>query len=225
MNNYFIKDFYTVNLTDAGSVVQKYTQVPADTDYQVSVYEYAAKQVRRLAISSVLELGCGSGYKLVKYIFPHCKDITGVDQSHAVEFLKKSHKVGTWLVDNFDNSSLENPRKYDLILAVDVIEHLVYPEKLLDKIKLHSHQGTHIIISTPERDKVRGKDSFGPPENKKHVREWNTDEFKRFIEHAGFKILKHSCVEAKSKSTWQALKDFLKGRDTRTCQFVHVQVA
>jgi hypothetical protein len=37
-----------------------------------------------------------------------------------------------------------------------------------------------LVISTPERDIVRGGNDFGPPENPAHYREWNGTEFMNY---------------------------------------------
>ena len=81
MQNYFIKEGYRSNL-DPGRV-RKYDAAPSD-QYQENVYQYAADLVREHALHSVVDCGCGSGYKLAKYIGPVCSDITGLDQDAVI---------------------------------------------------------------------------------------------------------------------------------------------
>jgi hypothetical protein len=38
-----------------------------------------------------------------------------------------------------------------------------------------------LVISTPERNRMRGEKDFGPPENTAHYREWNEQEFKEYV--------------------------------------------
>jgi hypothetical protein len=45
------------------------------------------------------------------------------------------------------------------------------------------------VLSTPERDLVRGAEDMGPPLNPAHVREWNLAELERLLAWAGIRIL------------------------------------
>lgn len=158
--------------------------------YQHDVYKLARELIIEKKLSCVLDIGCGYGTKLKDLIYPVCNDIVGVDIDHTIRYCKESYSFGTWLVDD-----IENPkgigRVFDLIISSDTIEHIIDPDKLLDYIKLHSNKKTWIIISTPERDIVRGKGSMGPPENIAHVREWNRDEFHNYLVNSGFEINQH----------------------------------
>ncbi len=219
-DNYFIKEGYKINLNDDGSRVMQYTSVPKDTIYQVECYKYAAKLIRENNVKSCLELGSGSGYKLNKYIFPYCKDVYGIDLKHAVEYCSQLYKDMHWVFDDFDAPNPSIDKKFDLIICFDVIEHLIFPENLLNKIKTYSHAGTRILISTPERDLVRGFDHKGPPPNEKHIREWNQEELKEFLESRGFKILHHKILEAKKLSLRLRFGTWRRGINTKTCQMV-----
>jgi hypothetical protein len=55
---------------------------------------------------------------------------------------------------------------------------------------MNARENSIIIISTPERDIVRGKSNMQSP-NKDHVREWNEDEFRQYLENNGFTISDH----------------------------------
>ena len=77
---------------------------------------------------------------------------------------------------------------YDLVICADVIEHLVDPDELLGFIE--RCQPKVIVLSTPDRNKMRPDTRGGPPSNFCHVREWAWDEFFYYIgDH--FKILEH----------------------------------
>lgn len=70
-----------------------------------------------------------------------------------------------------------------------MIEHLVNPLPSLRLIrKLLGEGATAVVFSTPERDLARGKGDNGPPYNSCHVREWNSEEFRAFLEWAGFRF-------------------------------------
>ncbi len=135
---------------------------------QLNVYKYA----RRIAdkdgsIKSVLDWGCGSGFKLVS-LFGHL-DTLGLDVGYRLPVLQSRYPTRQWGVVPV------RPLKADLIICADVIEHMQDPLWLLDDIR--NGEWKHCIISTPERDRCRGKNDMGPPRNRWHAREWNESEF------------------------------------------------
>ena len=149
-------------------------------NYQIPVYTFASKVILEKGLISTLDIGCGRGTKLLKYIYPICNDMEGIDIK----------AFNMWLTDDIEKPTLVPKRKFELIICSDVVEHLVDPDKLFPYIKKFSNPETFIVISTPERDAVRGKGHFGPPPNGSHVREWNKNEFENYIQGKGLKILK-----------------------------------
>lgn len=136
---------------------------------QRNVYEYAVSTA--LGIKSVFDIGCGNGFKLID-LFGHL-DTTGMDVAEQINRCRKRFPERQWV---------EAPQlmSADLILSVDMIEHLDDPVPILNAIRDLNWQ--HFIISTPERDICRGIDSMGPPKNPRHCREWNQKEFVTLIE-------------------------------------------
>ena len=101
-----------------------------------------------------------------------------MEVSPTFEWLQKKYHGRNWLL--FDTVQPESIQT-DLIICADVIEHLSNPDDLLDFISEINFR--QLIISTPERDRVAGKNDFGPPENTAHYREWNAIEFKNYLRH------------------------------------------
>jgi len=165
--------------------------------YQLDVYRYAAEYLTKGDSQSVLDIGCGYGLKLKEFILPLTDNISGIDENHAISFCKKEYEFGTWMTMNIEDSEPADIGKFDLIISADVVEHLVDPDFLLDLIRNASTSKTHIVISTPERDLRRGKDTMGPPENSAHIREWNKEEFAQYITDRGFEILDHAIMNLK----------------------------
>lgn len=216
MQNYFIKEGYRSNL-DPGRV-RKYDAAPSD-QYQENVYQYAADLVREHALHSVVDCGCGSGYKLAKYIGPVCSDITGLDQDAVIRHCLSQYPRFTWLPANFEERRVEVTRKYDLILCVDVIEHLIDPDALLSILKFLAHPESHIVLSTPERDLIHGLGHLGAPANPYHVREWNMGEFRSYLEASGFTVTGHILVDATTQLDWKSrLKRVVWPKRYKTCQ-------
>lgn len=191
--NYFTKKYYQCHKTPVF-----YDDNEEDSlTYQLDVYRYAAEVLQEQSARSVLDIGCGYGLKLKEFILPHTSLITGVDESHAINFCQTEHAFGNWHVINIEGPAPISIGKYDLIISADVIEHLVDPDTLLDMIRECSTPGTKIILSTPERDLRRGKDSMGPPQNPAHIREWNKEEFAEYLISRDLNILAHTIMNLK----------------------------
>ncbi len=191
MNNYYIKNNYKCNLEDKGKNIVYLDNEKDSLIFQYEVYKFAQELIKKYNLKNVLDIGCGVGAKLNKLIYPVCKNIVGIDQKYAIDFCKKKYSFGQWYFDDVENPVLELDKKFELIISSDVIEHLVDPDNLLNYIRKYADKDTFIILSTPERDLVRGKKSYGPPLNISHVREWNMIEFKKYIKSKKFNILNH----------------------------------
>ena len=57
----------------------------------------------------------------------------------------------------------------------------------------------YLVLSTPERNAVRGIKDYGPPENTSHYREWNAGEFMEYVSK-WFNIQEHIISNDKSIS-------------------------
>ena len=207
MGPYCIKTGYKPNLDEMSPCLHYNEKVGSSEIHQVAVYKYVAQLIRSAALRNCLDIGCGYGYKLVKHIYPVCHDITGIDIDHAITFCREHYNCGRWLVDDIELPRFPAKSKYDLIISADVIEHLVKPNNLLDYIKNHASEETYVVISTPERDLVRGVNSFGPPDNPVHVREWNAGEFRSYLESQGFILQSQFLVQQKQISFKEAVRN------------------
>lgn len=143
-------------------------------EWQKEVYELAKKIANINNYDNILDVGCGSGYKLVHMLGRY--NTTGIEVNPTFSWLQKKYPDRNWLL--FDDVSPQSLQT-DLIVCADVIEHLSNPDDLLDFISDINFK--KLVISTPERDAVAGRNDFGPPENTAHFREWNAVEFKNYL--------------------------------------------
>jgi len=166
-----------------------FTDVNNKDEWQKEVYEYAEQIARKNNYKKIIDIGCGSGYKLLKH-FGEGFEITGLEIEDTLEYLKNNYPDHTWL-DSYttDFSSLNA----ELIIISDVIEHVVDPDKLINNLRKIKHSKL-FIISTPDRLILRNRslrNKYGPARNKAHAREWTGDEFKKYIESQKFIIHSH----------------------------------
>jgi SAM-dependent methyltransferase len=175
--NYFIHDGYqhrdeAINFIDT-----------SEDEYQDEVYQFAREN-----LTTVVDIGCGSGFKLVKY-FRHLSTV-GVDVPETCSWLRKRYPTRIW---KEADCALNFGYEIDLVISSDVIEHLVNPDELLDTID--RIRPRYAILSTPDRNLLRVSTHNGPPLNSLHMREWSFSEFQAYIRDR-FDLLEHfiSCT-------------------------------
>lgn len=143
--------------------------------FQKEVYEQAAVLMAAHQWHSIVDMGCGSGYKSANYLGQY--KITGVDFSPAIDQAKVDLPTYDWInADEF----VPHQHAADLIICADVIEHVEDPDVFM-KHMLSIRDWKCLMISTPERNKRRGRWHFGPPPNHAHYREWSMRELKEFV--------------------------------------------
>ena len=159
---------------------------------------FDVERIRRLVelmkehdLSSIVDIGCGSAYKLLKYLGDY--DTIGIEMPQTYEWLYENFPDRKWLVSDF---AMQEKLSSDLIICADVIEHLVDPDELIDFIKGISFR--YLILSTPDRNLVyhpSERGFLGPPRNPSHQREWTFDEFHEYIS-MHFDIIEHEVTNA-----------------------------
>jgi len=182
MNNYYLPQNYIINNNPSHDVIYS-------SRAQVEVYEYAQKIMERNNLKKIIEIGCGNGAKLMKYLSKY--DTIGYETEPCYSSLKKKYPNRKWLESGEKERSFNNKEisECDLIICIDVVEHIIDPNILLDYIKKFNSK--YIIISTPCREILKTHKKFvgstykrndiGPPPNDCHVREWTCSEFKDYL--------------------------------------------
>ncbi len=191
-----------------------------DTDkrdeWQNSVYLNAVQIAKLNGLESVVDFGCGSAFKLLKYF----KDFrrTGVDIGATLDFLKTTYPEERWV-----DGTIIHPMLFDadMVICSDVIEHLMEPDLLLSA--LAKSRAKVFVLSTPALEILsdRGESRrLGPPVNRGHVVEWTTWEFAKLVnEHLHIKahFVSHltqatqTCIAVKNKSETVKLGELIVG--------------
>jgi len=127
--------------------------------------------VKEMKPKTILEIGSGSGRLLagVKEI----GECFGVDLSPvAIDRLKLKYGIKGRVLNAYDVDKLE--KKFDFIIANNLIEHLYRPKEFLAKVeKLLNDKGT-FFCSVPN-------DMCGPEETDKHTRTYNGKELAEML--------------------------------------------
>lgn len=182
MDKYCIRDGYKARTEYCALDKSK-----SKDELQDEVYHKAKEIQLTHNYKSILDIGTGSGYKLLKYF----KDdmICGTEVPPNLDWLRKTYPEYTW-IDGMAAMEIQTP--YNIIICADVIEHVLHPELLIEYILKIDFN--YLVISTPDRDKVqmkqRGYLHDGPPNKPSHIREWSKNEFNMYMKQ-NFKVIEH----------------------------------
>ncbi len=142
----------------------------ANTDsFQNEVYQAARRFADEQGLHVILDVGCGSGYKLIKYFAD--EETLGLELPETLAFLQEKYPDRAWALSDFANPPRE---KFGLTICSDVIEHLQDPDALL--VFLAHVDCEYFLFSTPERRRL-GLPARFRPRSRWHVREWTQVEF------------------------------------------------
>ncbi|MDD5365093.1 MAG: methyltransferase domain-containing protein [Gallionellaceae bacterium] len=188
LENYFIKQGYVARKKAA--YFEDSIGSRAGIVHQPDVYALAGYIGRRFGCTHILDIGCGRANKLVE-MHPQFK-VIGVDFGANLDYCQSHYPFGKWLARDLEQPQVDllppDVLNKTLVVCSDVIEHLANPKALLDTLKQCLGHAPVAILSTPERDLVRGATDFGPPDNPAHVREWNRTELSNLLEASSLRV-------------------------------------
>lgn len=153
---------------------ESFDAINSSDEYQRSVYDLAGEYASKIDKATILDVGCGSAYKLVNMRGSY--RTIGIEVEPAYSWLVKTYPDRKWIL--FDPGNMPS-LKADVVICSDVIEHISNPEDMMNF--LQKIEFSYLLISTPERDRIFGKGDYGPPQNTAHYREWNAEEFAAYI--------------------------------------------
>lgn len=175
--NFCIKKIYQIQLNP-----DYFLDEDDGVTWQEKIYDLAYFLGKRFGYKNIIDIGAGNGQKLRPFINDF--KITAIDFGANLDLLKTS--IPNQKIIRYDlEKGLPEINKKNLhdaiVICADVIEHIKDPHKLLRQLSDISHICPFLLISTPDRDKYRGKNHKGPSPNLAHIREWSFNEFYRLL--------------------------------------------
>jgi|WetSurSiteA1Bulk_404760.scaffolds.fasta_scaffold00317_2 glycosyltransferase involved in cell wall biosynthesis len=143
-----LKDYYDNQMYFHGNMEGNYTDYDLETEGSLSLFNDFLLTIPNIAEKKVLDIGCAFGTHLAMAAQLGCNS-WGVElSSHAREIALSRHGDKIHVVENI--ASLPK-LEFDLILIMDVVEHLPNPCTLFIELFLHGVVGKHtqFFITTP----------------------------------------------------------------------------
>ncbi|MBS3073039.1 class I SAM-dependent methyltransferase [Candidatus Pacearchaeota archaeon] len=166
-----------------------------DQSFKWNFWSYIIKKYTNKD-SSILELGCTYGY-LFKHLNGY-KSLYGIDISkHAINVAKSFNHNATFEVQDVQNLKFK-PNTFDLIVAIDILEHLPDPKKGIQEIFKVLKPNGYLIISTPNPDsyshKIKKKQWFAY-KDQTHISIHNKEYWINLLKENNFKIKKSTTID------------------------------
>jgi SAM-dependent methyltransferase len=138
-----VLSFFTKNkgcLPSVGKKLQKYGQYLKESNF------------------NILEVGCGAGYFLqcVEDWYPEAKILAGDFDRALIQFAKKHTKRAILLQLDAHKLPFEN-KCFDVIVSLQVIEHLKRPEKFLEEVNYCLKEKGLFLFATPNPSGIPAK--------------------------------------------------------------------
>lgn len=194
----------------ARAVPEYYDDIDGGVVWQPDVYRLVADLARAEGARRVIDVGCGRGRKLAA-LHPEF-DIVGIDFGNNLQHCRAAYPWGHWLeadLERDDALALETGVLQEaVVVAADVIEHLIHPERLLTRLRAMLEQASLAVLTTPERRLTHGVDHLGPPPNPSHVREWTLEELCALATAAGLDVV-FAGLTASESATYAAKTSLL----------------
>lgn len=173
--------------------------------WQPDVYAEARQIADERGITQIIDVGCGSGEKLVHFFPRERFDTVGFDFHGSLDFVSRTYPDRKWV--ECDLTSQEELDKVwgqldgsTPVVAVlsDVIEHLSDPRPVIAWLRtvLMSHPDNRLILSTPDRSRLGYDQPDQQPENNAHLREWTLPELECYCRAAGFDVVRQGYTRA-----------------------------
>jgi 2-polyprenyl-3-methyl-5-hydroxy-6-metoxy-1,4-benzoquinol methylase len=121
----------------------------------------------------ILDVGCAQG-TLALMLAERGHRVTAVDlRPEFLAYAQSRHSQGDvrFLVANVLEDEI--PGSYDLVFANQIVEHVVYPDRLMQRLKRKLKPGGRVVVTTPNGDYVKNSlpsfKQLGDPKDWEHL--------------------------------------------------------
>lgn len=184
MNTYGLPPTYTPRLEP-----QYFHDTLADSHlWQAGVYRLAAELAQKAGVKRIVDIGCGRAGKLMQYA-NEFKTI-GIDYGDNIHANSQKHLNHSWYEFDLNEQVVTSAHFIgSVVICADVIEHIPYPDALIETLRNACETAAYVLVSTPDRDRLAQNTPNGMPANPAHVREWRLSELVAWFESEGLPVV------------------------------------
>ncbi|MBK8399869.1 MAG: class I SAM-dependent methyltransferase [Propionivibrio sp.] len=207
-DRYCIKNGYRSNLvqitldSDEDNNYWNAERLSLASSFQYDVYRMAVDLLRDRRRGTLLDVGSGPPLKLQELLPSTGIAVHLVDQPSTESLAARLLPDASFTGANLESIEINLGKRFDVIVCADVIEHLIDPDSCLAFIRRHIRQDGIFLISTPERDLLRGPEMTYSP-HPMHVREWNAREFAAFLGSRGWLVESQHVLPQQRCAKWR----------------------
>lgn len=176
--------------SDSGSVLRAEWTI-------VGLHEALAQQLPQMPRgAAVLDLGCGTGAWLQRLATLGYSDLWGLDRA----FVDVGKGRVRWIQADLDLDDWGlGDKRFDLVSAIEVIEHLENPGRFLDKVAQRLASGGYFLVTTPNIESIRARlrffltgrlPHFDQKAEPTHVHPWTLEGLRRMASRHGMTIVR-----------------------------------
>lgn len=146
--------------------------------------------------AAVLDLGCGTGAWLQRLSQLGLRDLWGLDRKPETD----GAGWATWVQADLDADDWKlGDKQFDLVTAIEVVEHLENPGRFLDGVASHLASGGYFLVTTPNIQSIRARlrflvsgrlPHFDDKSDPTHVHPWTLGTLKRMASRHRLRILR-----------------------------------
>lgn len=150
-------------------------------------HDVVARELRTLAPASILDFGCGEGYAVdeLQARNVELKGYEGVDVRPAALASARARLPGRQFHCADIHDQKFDGRRFDLVMALEVFEHLFEPEPVLRRLCGMTDKA--LLLTVPHEpwfqlvNLARGRDFIRLGNHPEHVQHWNQKTFAAFL--------------------------------------------
>jgi methionine biosynthesis protein MetW len=132
--------------------------------------------------STILDVGVGDGFISDYLIRKRDVKVTGVDVSNTACEKARKRGISTQVKDINYGLDLDPNNLYDYILLLEVLEHTVYPSRVLLDATYHARKG--VIVTIPNSAYIKWRiqmlKGYHPRQSFMHLHFWSIKDFELF---------------------------------------------